>query len=567
MSLDAFLNKLSGFINSKLKDAQIDSTAQVSNPFKGAVDASIFEGADINTFKDTIAKGMKLSGDDSIFYQNIDEAGIEEVFDFFDKNDDGVIDAEELKEISSTDDKEDDISGYDLNYALNQMAYEKIFEDFDAMVEAGLADREQVNNQAMQNYTSNIGGGNYQNYGSQTQNGSTISSSEQFSTKEKLDKIENEEIPALEKEKQEIIDKAQEDIDAKNKELDDLIKDNEEKLGKLGEDYAKKQDEIQECDKKISENDTKIAECESKIGKDESTLSNLEAELGALDTSTNDEEINKSNKERKNQIESQIKELKESIAEQKEKIKEYQESNKEQEELKATKQTELEGIQKQIAQKNPEIAESMGKIQEEIKTIEEKKTQDVSKIDEEIKTKRQEANDYQKEIGEKTGLAESMTGSKMVQSALELAQQELAKGVHEITGNNDGAEIDKYRNGAATGQPWCASFVSWLYGAGQNSDNKATFGYDASVSGIKNKAENAGYYAQKGSYTPVAGDLMIQKNNASHVGMVTSVDPDGTIHTIEGNSSNKVTERTYPPGSKGHNRISGWVKMNEWLSK
>ena len=33
-----------------------------------------------------------------------------------------------------------------------------------------------------------------------------------------------------------------------------------------------------------------------------------------------------------------------------------------------------------------------------------------------------------------------------------------------------------------------------------------------------------------------------------HIGVVESVDPDGTIHTIEGNSSDQVSERTYAPG-------------------
>ncbi len=541
MSLNSFLTKLGGMIKAQFQEKQIDATSQVSNPFKGTIDASIFAGADIDTFKDTIAKGMNLSSDDSIFYQNVNEAGVEDMFDYFDKNSDGIIDEEELNEASSVDGEEGTISGYDLNYAINSMAYESIMDSFDGQVKAGKIDAQQANNEAMQNYTSNIGGSNYQNYGSQTQNGSTISSEKQYSDKEKLETIENKEIPELEKQKEEIINKANEDIEKKNSELDNLIKENEEKLGELGEKYSDKQKEIQENDKNINEYDSQISKKQSEIGKNESTLSNLEAELGAIKTDTDDDEINKSNTERKSELEKQIKELKD-------------------------KNKKLEEIQAQIAEKNPEIAQKMSEIQEEIQNIEETKNKDVAEIDEKIQAKRTEANELQKEIGQKTGEAESMTGSKMVQDALRLAEEELAKGVYEFTGNNDNPEIDKYRNGAANGQPWCASFVSWIYGAGQNSDNAATFGYDASVAGIRNKAESAGYYAQKGSYTPQAGDLMIQQNNASHVGMVTSVDPDGTIHTIEGNSSDKVQRCTYAPGSSGYNKISGWVKMNEWLS-
>ena len=567
MSLNSFINKLGSVIKTKFEELTNDDKLQSTFSKNYSIDASIFAGADLDTFKSKIAQGMNLDSSDSIFYQNINNAGVEDVFDCFDKNGDGKISEEEISEISSVDKNEDTISSLDMMNVFNSLAYKDILDTFDELVKAGQIDPQQTNSQAMQNYTSNIGGSNYQNYGSQTQNGSTISSEEQYSTKDKLDKIENEEIPELEKQREETIQEYDEKIENEKKNLDDLIEKNKEELGELGEDYNKKQKEIEQCDSKISEYDTKINEEKSKKHESESTLKNLEAELGALDTETNDEEINKTNKERKSEIETQIKELKEKIAQNDKKIEEYEKSQEEQKELKSQKQAELSAIQDKIAKENPDIAQKIEDIQSNIEKLESEKETKVEEIDKEIETKREEAKKYQEEIGKKTGEAESLTGSKMVQDALELAQQELQKGVHETTGNNDGAEIDKYRNGAANGQPWCASFVSWIYGAGQNSDNAATFGYDASVAGIRSKAQSAGYYAAKGTYTPQAGDLMIQENNASHVGVVTGVDADGTIHTIEGNSSDQVAQRTYAPGSSGYNKISGWVQMNEWLSK
>lgn len=567
MSLNSFINKLGSVIKTKFEELTNDTELQSAFSKNYSIDASIFAGADLDTFKSKIAQGMNLDSSDSIFYQNINNADVEDVFDCFDKNGDGTISEEEISEISSVDNNEDTISSLDMMNVFNSLAYKDILDTFDELVKAGQIDPQQANSQAMQNYTSNIGGSNYQNYGSQTQNGSTISSKEQYSTKDKLDKIENEEIPELEKQREETIQEYDKKIEDEKKNLDDLIEENKEELGDLGKDYDKKQKEIEQCDSKISEYDTKINDEKSKKHESESTLANLEAELGALDTETNDEEINKTNKERKSEIETQIKELKEKIAQNDKKIEEYEKSQEKQKELKAQKQAELSAIQDKIAKENPDIAQKMETIQTNIEKLESEKETKVEEIDKEIETKREEAKKYQEEIGKKTGEAESLTGSKMVQDALELAQQELQKGVHETTGNNDGAEIDKYRNGAANGQPWCASFVSWIYGAGQNSDNAATFGYDASVAGIRSKAQSAGYYAAKGSYTPQAGDLMIQENNASHVGVVTGVDADGTIHTIEGNSSDQVAQRTYTPGSSGYNKISGWVQMNEWLSK
>ncbi len=567
MSLNSFINKLGSVIKTKFEELTNDTELQSTFSKNYSIDASIFAGADLDTFKSKIAQGMNLDSSDSIFYQNINNADVEDVFDCFDKNGDGTISEEEISEISSVDNNEDTISSLDMMNVFNSLAYKDILDTFDELVKAGQIDPQQANSQAMQNYTSNIGGSNYQNYGSQTQNGSTISSEEQYSTKDKLDKIENEEIPELEKQREETIQEYDKKIEDEKKNLDELIEENKEELGELGEDYDKKQEEIEQCDSKISEYDTKINDEKSKKHESESTLANLEAELGALDTETNDEEINKTNKERKSEIETQIKELKEKIAQNDKKIEEYEKSQEKQKELKAQKQAELSAIQDKIAKENPDIAQKMEDIQSNIEKLESEKETKVEEIDKEIETKREEAKKYQEEIGKKTGEAESLTGSKMVQDALELAQQELQKGVSEISGNNDGAEIDKYRNGAANGQPWCASFVSWIYGAGQNSDNAATFGYDASVAGIRSKAQSAGYYAAKGSYTPQAGDLMIQENNASHVGVVTGVDADGTIHTIEGNSSDQVAQRTYAPGSSGYNKISGWVQMNEWLSK
>ena len=63
---------------------------------------------------------------------------------------------------------------------------------------------------------------------------------------------------------------------------------------------------------------------------------------------------------------------------------------------------------------------------------------------------------------------------------------------------------------------------------------------------------------------PVPGDIMIQKSNeASHTGIVIAVDGN-TIYTIEGNSGDAVRLREYEIGGSGYEKISGWIRMNEW---
>ena len=146
----------------------------------------------------------------------------------------------------------------------------------------------------------------------------------------------------------------------------------------------------------------------------------------------------------------------------------------------------------------------------------------------------------------------------LTQTAVELAYSQL--GVYEDKGDNRGT-MEKY--GGRPGDPWCASFVSWLYGKGQEG-NESPIKYTAGVSGLRDQAQQAGYYSKVGTYTPVPGDIMIQKSNgASHTGIVVGVDGD-YIYTIEGNSGNAVRERKYKIGSSEYSKISGWIRMNEW---
>jgi surface antigen len=55
---------------------------------------------------------------------------------------------------------------------------------------------------------------------------------------------------------------------------------------------------------------------------------------------------------------------------------------------------------------------------------------------------------------------------------------------------------------------------------------------------------------------PNPGDLIVW--GGRHVGIVESVDADGSIDTIEGNSSNAVSRRTYGPDGGG---ATGYVRI------
>lgn len=153
--------------------------------------------------------------------------------------------------------------------------------------------------------------------------------------------------------------------------------------------------------------------------------------------------------------------------------------------------------------------------------------------------------------------------SNRAQNAVSLAMSQI--GVRENGSSNDGAQIREYKNGQANSNAWCASFVSWCYGRGQNGNNAKTFGYDASTQSIRRKAQNAGYYSELSTgYVPQVGDLAIWKysEGKGHVAIVTKVNADGSFETVEGNCGNKVQRVTRTRNTES---LHGFVRMNEWL--
>lgn len=102
-------------------------------------------------------------------------------------------------------------------------------------------------------------------------------------------------------------------------------------------------------------------------------------------------------------------------------------------------------------------------------------------------------------------------------------------------------------NGAA----WCHMFVSWCANqAGESSAVPKTASCSNGMSWFKNK----GLFKVKGKYTPKRGDVVYFMTGRSHVGLVEYVSGN-TLHTVEGNSSNKVTRRTY---SLSESTITGY---------
>jgi len=129
------------------------------------------------------------------------------------------------------------------------------------------------------------------------------------------------------------------------------------------------------------------------------------------------------------------------------------------------------------------------------------------------------------------------------QKMIALAQKEIGV-TEQPPGSNDSPRIADYRKatvGSGIG-PWCAYFTSWLAksaGAPLGEQGQGFGGVDA----LYAWAQRTGRAEKNGpGVTPKAGDLIVFNE---HIGLVESVDPNGTVHTIEGNSSNQVIRRTH----------------------
>lgn len=165
-------------------------------------------------------------------------------------------------------------------------------------------------------------------------------------------------------------------------------------------------------------------------------------------------------------------------------------------------------------------------------------------------------------IGQGTPLSTLVGGSAGAPGsagARALAAAQAQVGVAEQPpGSNDGPGIAQYRSataGSGVG-PWCAYFTSWAAAQAGAPLGEAGQGF-GSVGALYGWAQRTGRATPAGpGVQPSPGDLIVWGGH--HIGIVESVDGDGSIHTIEGNSSNAVSRRTYGPDGGG---ATGYVHL------
>lgn len=137
---------------------------------------------------------------------------------------------------------------------------------------------------------------------------------------------------------------------------------------------------------------------------------------------------------------------------------------------------------------------------------------------------------------------------------LEVAQKELAAGVRESSGANDGVPARRYNDGEE--KPWCASFLRYCYhSAGLGLPGK--WYLLPSVAYLESQLEAAGARIVE----PIPGAVVTFKTRIGsdrgpgrHCGIIEKVSRS-TITTIEGNVQNRVMRRVH---GRAHADITGY---------
>jgi uncharacterized protein (TIGR02594 family) len=152
-----------------------------------------------------------------------------------------------------------------------------------------------------------------------------------------------------------------------------------------------------------------------------------------------------------------------------------------------------------------------------------------------------------------TGGVAAPAGNSVGEKILNAARGEV--GVAESPpGSNNSPRIAEYRTATAGNPgpgPWCAYFVSWCakQAGAPIGDNGSGYG---AVDAVRAWGDRTGR-GYPNTQTPNPGDLIVFNQ---HIGIVESVDANGQIHTIEGNSSDRVSRRT-----RSASEATGFVRV------
>lgn len=518
-------------------------------------------------------------------WAEIEDIGLDKVFALIDKDEDGKVSEEELKEIAELDSEDNEeaknsISIDDLKKAIENDKAAKEAEAKAAEAEAQKGSDEsdtKVNNtQSPRTNASSAAGGAGGSSGVGGSSGSYGGgSTSQANQPTGLDAMSIEELEAektsregiLNEKREELngvysgdnaaVQAAEEDMEAAKEAYDKLIEEDDnipdelkEEKQQIEEDMTANQQEIDETKVSINDTEAEITDLNTQKTSVDSELSSLNASLSALPAKGDNAEKNAEIDEKKASIEQQIKE-KES---QKQEIeadieaaeKELNELNEtlstleeEKAKLEEAKQQNQEAILDAASpEKKEALKEAMDKYNEAQAKVEETKESEASRIQGEIDTAQADVEEVSQKLTEKKNVEtarENSVGGDM-QAVIDWARQydDMSQSQMSAIFAELGYQFDQ---GA-----WCADFVRMALGEAigdenlpewyQNVENKA---YCPSIA-----AAGEGHQVDVSQAQP--GDIVLfdwdSDGTPDHVGLlVDNGDGATTINTIEGNTS------------------------------
>lgn len=147
-----------------------------------------------------------------------------------------------------------------------------------------------------------------------------------------------------------------------------------------------------------------------------------------------------------------------------------------------------------------------------------------------------------------------MVNTKAIDAVISTANSQVGYREGENNWNKYAADLDPLRvtNGNMQNQPWCGMFTLWVFDKCFGVDKALAMLCSPKPTGIPLCSAGAGYFKSAGRWSnkPSLGAIVFffVSGGINHEGIVTAIDGD-TITTVEGNSSDMVSRRTYKIGS------------------
>lgn len=344
-------------------------------------------------------------------------------------------------------------------------------------------------------------------------------------------------------------------------------------LQELDEDLASKLDEAKvgfdeaqlaydENATAISNQQVEVSKCETELASANSEVSALESQLSGMKEKNEDGTTNENYTAIKSALEeakAKEEQAKAALEKAKSELEALQEKQTELEEAYAEAAQALDDIEQEISEKHPEVNEAQQAWQDA-------KTETITKQQELKSAKQEEITEVQNHINEiQTALSAAQT-SQTIRENSDTNGDAVVAHAYEFLGMSE-SQVESNTNDHKNLPDglWCAAFVNEMLRETYGVENLPAWYNNCnsnSCSEVLRAANNNGQAFTDGSQAQ-CGDLIIfntSRGTARHIGFVVSVDADGTIHTIEGNSGSKVSERTYNIKDIG-GRVNSFVRV------